>query len=188
MDMYDEDDKTIVTEEVFADVVCDDCDTPGARKFAGLAGHTHDFNPCPWCKSTQCQFNQQCGYVPTSFVLKDDSELLRQKFRSKDAGPQRQDDINNRYGVRFSAMDWIPGWTPSMQTPLDFMHCIFLGIVAYLWNHILGAAHMFGGIGGEDSPRQRLDRVMKSIQWPGCVSRVPKNVSSVTHCERFSCH
>ena len=179
MEMYDDDDETIVTEEVYADAVIEDCDTPGGRKMGGFAGHSHDFNPCPWCKCTQLDINHQCGYVPASFLPKSDTEMLRQKFRSKEAGPARQEDINNRFGVRFSAFDWVPGWRPSTQTPLDFMHCIFLGVVAWLYNHILAGAHMFGGIGGENSPKQRLERALNSVQWPQHVTRIPKGVRRV---------
>jgi hypothetical protein len=54
--------------------------------------------------------------------------MLKQKFYSKDAPVQRQSNILASHGVRFSALDWIPGWRPSLQTALDFMHCLFLGV------------------------------------------------------------
>jgi hypothetical protein len=38
--------------EIFADLINDCSDTPASRKFAGLAGHSHNLQPCAWCKIT----------------------------------------------------------------------------------------------------------------------------------------
>ncbi|KAF6762530.1 hypothetical protein DFP72DRAFT_987053 [Ephemerocybe angulata] len=162
-------------KKVYADFICNNCDTPGTRKFAGFSGHTADFHPCPWCNCMMLDVNKQSGYVPTSFTLKDDPDLLRQKFRSKDAGVDRQVDIASRYGVRFSAFDWLPGWKPAKQTPLDFMHCVFLGIVTWLFGRILVGAHMFGGLGGDDSPKMRFEQSLNS-RWPSHITCLLKNL------------
>jgi hypothetical protein len=65
--------------------------------------------------------------IETVFVPREDFDMLKQKFYSKDAPPQQQAHILTAHGVRFSCLDYIPGWRPSLQTALDFMHCIFLG-------------------------------------------------------------
>jgi len=62
MEMYDEDDKEIVEEEVYVDVLCDNCDTPGARKISGTAGHGADLHPCPWCHAVLLDVNRPQGY------------------------------------------------------------------------------------------------------------------------------
>lgn len=178
MDMYDDDDKETVTEDVYVDVVCDLCDSPGARKFAGFAGHSADFHPCIWCKCTMMDTKKHMGYVPSSFQMKDNAEILRQKFRSKGKTAERQKEIVTRHGVQYAAMDSLPGWRPALQTPVDPMHCIFLGIVAALFNLILIAAHMFGGIGGDDSPKMRFERSLNSVQWPSHITRLPKNLGT----------
>jgi len=53
--------------------------------------------------------------------------MLKQKIYSKDSLSRRQAEILDDHGVRFSTFDWLPGWRPSKQTALDFMHCIYLG-------------------------------------------------------------
>lgn len=142
MEMYDEDDQYIVDEEVYADLIINNCDTPGARKVAATASHNHKAHPFPYCKIVHDEINcpsgynyegarltsYLAGYSPlAAFQLKDDYELLKHKYRSKDSPEGRKQEILDDYGVRFSALDWIPGWRPSKQTALDFMHCIFLG-------------------------------------------------------------
>ena len=60
-------------------------------------------------------------------VEKDDNQLLKHAFRSKNAGPQRQDAILCDHGVRWAAFNSISSWLPASKTVLDFMHNIFLG-------------------------------------------------------------
>jgi len=45
-----------------------------------------------------------------------------------------------------------------------------------LFNHILFGAHMFSGLGGADSAKQRLEDIVNSIKWPSHITRLPKNV------------
>ena len=53
--------------------------------------------------------------------------MLRHKYHAKDASTARQSTILAMHGVRWAALDWIPGWKPSKRTVLDFMHGIYLG-------------------------------------------------------------
>lgn len=133
--------------------------------------------------------------VIEGFVERNDFDMLKQKFYAKDAPTQRQSTILKNHGVRFSVFDWLPGWQPSKQTALDFMHCMYLGrhamscpltqvlttligVVAFLSTRILFAAHMFSGANGQDSSKQRFEDIINRIQWPTHITRLPKNVSS----------
>lgn len=143
MEMYDEDDEHVVHETVHADLVLDNCDTPAARKMSGTAGHSADVHPCPWCHvvlpdlTNPSAYQQQSTLVLlldhwlylyyTDFRYRDDYDMLRQKYHAKDASVARQSTILAMYGVRWAALDWIPGWRPATCTALDFMHCIYLG-------------------------------------------------------------
>lgn len=62
MEMYDENDENIVEEDVYADAAINDCDTPAGRKLSGLAGHSADNCPCPWCRCTSLDINRRSGY------------------------------------------------------------------------------------------------------------------------------
>ena len=73
----------------------------------------------------------------SGFVYHYDYDMLKQKFYSKDAPLPRQNTILSAHGVRFAALDWLPGWLPSRKTALDWMHCIFLGILTRLHRDLL---------------------------------------------------
>jgi hypothetical protein len=62
MEIYDDEDVNLVQEEVYADFSCNNCDTPGARKISGTAGHSADMNPCPWCRCLLLDVNRAQGY------------------------------------------------------------------------------------------------------------------------------
>ena len=62
MKMYDETDENVQEEEVYASVICNICDTPAAWKIAGMAGHSADVNPCPWCRCRLVDANLPAGY------------------------------------------------------------------------------------------------------------------------------
>ncbi|KAE9404137.1 hypothetical protein BT96DRAFT_955712 [Gymnopus androsaceus JB14] len=176
MEIFDESNEDLITETVYADVNCTNCDTPGARKISGLAGHSSDLHCCAWCYCTLLEVNQQSGYIAENFVMRQDYDMLKQKFYSKDAPIPRQSTILKNHGVRFSAFDWIPGWRPSRQTALDFMHCIYLGVVAFFWTRVLFATHMFPGANGVNSAKQHFEDAINSIQWPSHITRFPKNL------------
>lgn len=62
METYDENDVDIIEEDIVADFVCNNCDTPAARKISGTAGHSADIHPCPWCHCLLLDVNRPEGY------------------------------------------------------------------------------------------------------------------------------
>ncbi|KZT29817.1 hypothetical protein NEOLEDRAFT_1055472 [Neolentinus lepideus HHB14362 ss-1] len=132
-------------------------------------------HPCPWCQVTSVDINKPTGYDRDNFVAKNNFELLRQSFLSKDAQPRRQEQILNDYGIRWCIKNLLPGWLPSQKCALDFMHNVFLGIIAHLFTQVLFAGYMFTGAGGTDSSKQRFEDLVNSVQWPSHVTRLPKN-------------
>jgi hypothetical protein len=54
---------------------------------------------------------------------------------------------------------------------------LMTGIVAFFFTHVLFAAHMFPGAGGDNSSKKRFENVVNSIRWPTHITRLPKNVS-----------
>ncbi len=75
-------------------------------------------------------------------------------------------------------MNMIPNWEPSSKTALDFMHNIFLGLIALFFTQVLFAAHMFPGRGAQHSSKQRFETFINEFQWPSHITRLPKNVRS----------
>ena len=48
--------------DVAAGVICLNCDRPTLSKLGGLASHSHDRHPCPWCHATLLDVNKETGY------------------------------------------------------------------------------------------------------------------------------
>lgn len=125
---------------------------------------------------------------------------MKQAFRSRNAPTARQTEIMNDYGIRWSALNLVSGWKPSRKTALDFMHNVFLGksciisrsrliaygllvgIICHLFMKVLFASHMFSGIGGANSAKQRFEDLVNAVKWPSHVTRLPKNVDEFLPC------
>ncbi|KAG1774897.1 hypothetical protein EV702DRAFT_1237500 [Suillus placidus] len=153
MDIHGEDEP----ENIFADNAILDCDMPASHKCNGTAGHSHDFHPCAFCDVDIVKVMTPEGY-DNSWTPKDDYQMLRQSFYSRDATQAHQDAILKDFGVRWSILNLISGWLPSKKLVLDFMHAIFLGIISHLFMRVL-----FGGY-------------MLSVRWPSHITRLPKNL------------
>ncbi|PPQ99854.1 hypothetical protein CVT24_009605 [Panaeolus cyanescens] len=172
MNVHDSDDPV----EVYADCIFDNCDTPAARKVLGTAGHSADMHPCPYCNIRITDVNLPAGYDWKNLNKKKDEALLRYAFESQRFGEAQQAAILRDFGIRWSVLNLMPNWRPSQRTALDFMHNMFLGVVAHFYTKVLFAAHMFSGIGGNDSAKKRFESCINAIQWPSHVTRLPKNL------------
>jgi len=92
------------------------------------------------------------------------------------AAPTRQAQILHDHGIRWSVLNLIPDWKPSSKTTLDFMHNIFLGVIAHFYKEVLFSAHLFPGTGGQNSSKHRFEAFVNKFQWPSHITRLPKNV------------
>ncbi|KAG1731639.1 uncharacterized protein EDB91DRAFT_1084995 [Suillus paluster] len=151
MDIHGEDEPA----NIFADNTILDCDMPASHKCNGTVGHSHDFHPCAFCDVDIVKVNTPEGY-DNSCTPKDDYQMLRQSFYSKDATQARQDAILKDFGVRWSILNLILGWLPSKKSVLNFMHAIFLGIISHLFI-----------IGGINSPRRRFEEIINALYCGG---------------------
>jgi len=82
--------------------------------------------------------------LPIACSKKDDYRLLKQAFASRNAAPARQAQILKDYGVQWSTLNVLPNWGPSSKTALDFMHNIYLGVIAHFFTQVLFAAPVTG--------------------------------------------
>ncbi|PPQ79796.1 hypothetical protein CVT26_012594 [Gymnopilus dilepis] len=172
INVHDEDE----LQDIYADCMFINCDTPAARKVSGTAGHSADFNPCPYCDFVLIDLDKPQMFRENACRKKDDSFLLKQAFISRDATSPRQNQILKDYGIRWSVMNMMPDWKPSSKTALDFMHNIFLGLILHFFMTVLFAAHMFSGRGGSTSSKQRFEDFINDFRWPSHITRLPKNL------------
>jgi len=98
---------------------------------------------------------------------------------SRNAAPTRQAQILKDHGIQWSTLNVIPNWRPSSNTALDFMHNIYLGVIAHFYTQVLFAAHMFAGAGGHDSSKNQFEGFINKFCWPSHITRLPKNVSAM---------
>jgi len=115
---------------------------------------------------------------PQACHKKNDWFLLKQAFISCDAPVPCQNQILRDDSIRWSVMNMIPNWEPSSKMALDFMHNIFLGLIAHFFTQVLFAAHMFPGRGAQHSSKQQFETFINEFQWPSHITRLPKNVRS----------
>lgn len=131
--------------QVYGDHITQNSDTPTSQKLSGCAGHSHGNHLCAWCKIIDLDINKTSGYDlngqsdalsvseilcaanSTAVEIKSDYLLLRHAFASRDTSDARKSDILKNYGMRWSALNTIPGWLPRTKSPVDFMHNVFLG-------------------------------------------------------------
>ncbi|KAG1737090.1 uncharacterized protein EDB91DRAFT_1249737 [Suillus paluster] len=171
MDVYGEEE----VADVFADNEVLACDMLASHKCNRTTGHSHDFHPCAFCDTDVVKINTPDSYNNT-WSAKDDFHMLHQSFYSRDAGPARQEAILRDHGVRWSILNLLSGWLPSKKSVLDFMHCIFLGIISHLFMRILFGGHMLSGMGGNESPKHCFKDIVNAVKWPSHVTRLPKNL------------
>ena len=59
--------------------------------------------------------------------MRDDRRFLKYAYRWKDANPEEREKIETDRGVSWSTFAALPGWLPARDSPIDFMHAVFLG-------------------------------------------------------------
>lgn len=58
---------------------------------------------------------------------RDPWRYVKYAFRAREATDEVAEEITRRRGVRWSVMDELVNWLPSVSNLIDLMHCIFLG-------------------------------------------------------------
>lgn len=60
--------------------------------------------------------------------MRDNWEAIQLSYDIRNATSQRERDIfASSHGIRWSAMNELPGWMPFDSAPLDLMHNLYLG-------------------------------------------------------------
>jgi hypothetical protein len=92
--------------------------------------------------------------------------MLHHAFNSQGAAPAHSKHILDSYGMHWSTLNLlISGWCPSTRAVLDFMHNIFLGVIAHFFTSVLFSSYMFSGVGGQNSPKQQFKNLINAIKW-----------------------
>ncbi|KDQ09801.1 hypothetical protein BOTBODRAFT_97245, partial [Botryobasidium botryosum FD-172 SS1] len=159
--------------EIFALAFNETSDLPASRKLAGTAAHSHKTHPCPCCNITHDDINTACGYDIEKFDLKDDFAALQHAYESRDASTKKKrKEILDDYGVQWSVLNLLACWLPILCAPVDFMHNMFLGIIAHFFCFVIIGGYMLS-----KAQRNIYEEFMESVEWPSSIGRLPKNLA-----------
>lgn len=85
------------------------------------------------------------------FIMRDDRRFLKYAYRWKDGSPEERDDIETQRGVSWSTFDALPGWMPARDSPVDFMHAVFLGQSSRSLHNLTNLFNAFGTLRGSQT-------------------------------------
>ncbi|KIK44122.1 hypothetical protein CY34DRAFT_54623, partial [Suillus luteus UH-Slu-Lm8-n1] len=155
---------------------CNVSDLPSSRKVTGLQGHSSKFFMCPTCKTPSFSLSHPSGFDPSNFKDRDDWRYIKYSFRSRNADSVTVDAIHENRGVRWSALNYLPGWMPARSSVIEFMHAVFLGLVKHLNRIILIKSGLLNGT-RRVKPMDRLEAFFSGLVWPVEANRLPPSVS-----------
>ena len=120
-------------------------DIPASRKITGLRGVTSEDFMCTSCYQTfsslVCEdcFNRESEFssfycisftlfpLISEFSMRDERRFRKYAYRWRDASTEEREKIETERGVSWSTLTSLPGWMPARDSPIDFMHAVFLG-------------------------------------------------------------
>ncbi|PLW35646.1 hypothetical protein PCASD_10226 [Puccinia coronata f. sp. avenae] len=112
------------------------CDLPAVRKVMGLAGHSSKNHPCTFCKISSDRFETTDTIL---MVPRQNSEVREAaaKWQSADTWVKRKKLFADS-GVRYTPLLQLPYIRPVSHLVVEPMHNIFLGILKFHGQTVLG--------------------------------------------------
>ena len=120
-------------------------DIPASRKILGLRDVTSEDFMCMSCYQTfsslVCEDCFICEselsplhcisctliFFISDFLMRDERRFLKYAYWWRDASTEEREKIETDRGVSWSTLTSLPGWMPTRDSPIDFMHAVFLG-------------------------------------------------------------
>ncbi|KAH9839027.1 uncharacterized protein C8Q71DRAFT_893893 [Rhodofomes roseus] len=167
------DDRQLIHGGLYANV----SDLPASRKAAGLRGPTSKEYTCTYCYLSFDALTDPKCFCSDSLRLRDDWRYLKYAFRARDADADDREQIAEERGVRWSALDLIPGWMPARCSPPEFMHAGYLIQIKHSFQEILVGSGLFTSRSRTDKPLAKLEQFLGSIWWPSSSGRVPHKIA-----------
>ncbi|EIW82591.1 hypothetical protein CONPUDRAFT_142843 [Coniophora puteana RWD-64-598 SS2] len=152
-------------------------DLPSSRKESGWQGHSSKTFMCPDCKATSYSLAHPSCFNPSLFKPRDEWNTLKYAFRAHRLGEEAAQIIKKQRGVSWTPLDQLPGWMPGGSAIVDFMHCIFLGLVKHVTRVVIHDHGLLNGSRARD-PAARLEKFFDQLVWPVEVTRLPASISS----------
>lgn len=91
---------------------------------------------------------------------------MKYAFRARNADPLERNEIADKRGARWSALNELPGWMPARDSRLEFMHATFLGLTKHVVQEILVGGGLFVTLKRGDKPLARVDTFLRQFGGP----------------------
>ncbi|TFK61693.1 hypothetical protein BDN72DRAFT_777946, partial [Pluteus cervinus] len=152
-------------------------DLPASRKAGGLAAHNSKVFMCPSCYAQFDELTDHKCFDTSQLKLRSDARYLKYSYRARQSEPEDAELIFQQRGVRWSVLNLLPGWEPSGSSPVDFMHCVMLGMIKHVTRVIFYNHGMFNSAGRGNTMLVELEEFFDSIIWPTSVGRLPSSIA-----------
>ncbi|KAJ6530158.1 hypothetical protein B0H19DRAFT_1273823 [Mycena capillaripes] len=162
----------IAPELFHVQIGSDVSDLPASRKTSGLLSYTSKYFMCDHCDAPFYSLVHPDTFNSNKLNLRDPWRYLKYAFHARDASEEVAEEISRRRGVRYSVMDELVNWLPSVSGLLDLMHCIFGTLIRHWCKNIL---YKNGLINTEAA--QKLEEFFANLIWPSNISRLPPSVA-----------
>ncbi|KAJ7654607.1 hypothetical protein DFH06DRAFT_1092852 [Mycena polygramma] len=152
-------------------IASDVSDLPASRKTSGLLSYTAKYFMCDHCDAPFYSLVHPDTFNSAKLKARDPWRYLKYAFRARDASAEVAEEISRRRGIRYSVMDELVNWLPSVSGLLDLMHLLFGTMVKHLVKSIL---YKNGLIDTEAA--RKLEEFFSNLVWPSYISRLPPSV------------
>lgn len=160
-------------------------DLLATRKLVGSVGLSNKNHPCHHCAIVKSDINDPKGYNWHNLPAHTPEDMLKAAFEYEVASPERQAQLENDYGVRFSPMARLAQFEHASSSPVDPLHNSFLGLVKSFVNQLF-VFELFedpdfhpdwAGMNQDESSRDSFKAVFENSIYPGHLGRLPNRVT-----------
>ncbi|KAG1725168.1 uncharacterized protein EDB91DRAFT_1254905 [Suillus paluster] len=156
---------------------CNVSDLPSSRKTSGLQGHNSKFFMCPTCKKPFFLLSHPSCFDHETFQYRDEWRYIKYSFHARTADPPTAKDISNNRGVRWSTLNYLPGWMPARSSVIEFMHAVFLTMVKHLNRIIILKSGLLNRT-RHIRPMEKLEDFFSRLVWPVEATRLPPSLAT----------
>ncbi|KEP47894.1 transposase family Tnp2 protein [Rhizoctonia solani 123E] len=150
-------------------------------KGCGHAGVKSEDHFCLYCEMKQAYLSDPEGFQPEGFTARNPMEYLHSKSLWLHAETEAQKNrLFKANGTQFTVFDQLPGWHPTLSSPLDGMHLFFLGVIPWMYRSLLINPGMFGPWNNRpelETPAERFDAILVRTYLPSHCGRLPPKLA-----------
>ncbi|MEW8546495.1 MAG: hypothetical protein AB2693_23505 [Candidatus Thiodiazotropha sp.] len=156
-------------------LICTGCDVPATRKLCGFLGHTAKLG----CSKCLKEFPGQVGAKDYSGFEVENWEkrtmsrhTVAVKMVENAKTQTTKEQLESKYGVRYSCLLDLPYFDPIRMSIIDPMHNLYLGTAKYMIRVWQNADVL------TDTNFSEIQMRVDSIETPSTIGRIPRKIAS----------